>query len=106
MNSAIEQRKGRTLVGTVISDKCDKTIVVRVETLVQHPLLKKYVRRRKKCTAHDPNNECGIVEKEMPIHVSNLMVVCSACGKPTRVGYRYTEDGKKIRFCKKCNETL
>ena len=45
MNSAIEQRKGRTLVGTVISDKCDKTIVVRVETLVQHPLLKKYVRR-------------------------------------------------------------
>ena len=40
MNSAIEQRKGRTLVGTVISDKSDKTIVVRVETLVQHPLLK------------------------------------------------------------------
>ena len=63
MNSAIEQRKGRTLVGTVISDKCDKTIVVRVETLVQHPLLKKYVRRRKKGTAHDPNNECGIGDK-------------------------------------------
>ena len=63
MNSAIEQRKGRTLVGTVISDKSDKTIVVRVETLVQHPLLKKYVRRRKKCTAHDPNNECGIGDK-------------------------------------------
>ena len=63
MNSAIEQRKGRTLVGTVISDKSDKTIVVRVETLVQHPLLKKYVRRRKKCTAHAPNNECGIGAK-------------------------------------------
>ena len=41
----------------------------------------------------------GIVEKEMPIHVSN-------CAAPTRVGYRYAEDGKKIRFCKKCNETL
>ena len=63
MNSAIEQRKGRTLVGTVISDKCDKTIVVRVETLVKHPLLKKYVRRRKKFTAHDPMNECGIGDK-------------------------------------------
>ncbi len=48
----------------------------------------------------------GIVEKEMPIHVSNLMVVCTACAKPTRVGYRYTEEGKKQRFCKKCNETL
>ena len=37
---------------------------------------------------------------------SNLMVVCPACAAPTRVGYRYAEDGKKIRFCKKCNETL
>ena len=48
----------------------------------------------------------GIVEKEMPIHVSNLMVVCAACTKPTRVGYRYAEDGKKLRFCKKCNEVM
>ena len=48
----------------------------------------------------------GIVEKEMPIHVSNLMVVCASCAKPTRVGYRYNADNKKQRFCKKCNETL
>jgi len=33
-------------------------------------------------------------------------IVCPACAAPTRVGYRYAEDGKKIRFCKKCNETL
>lgn len=58
--TAIEKRKGRTMTGVVVSDKNDKTIVVRVETLVQHPLLKKYVRRRKKFTAHDPNNECKI----------------------------------------------
>jgi len=47
----------------VVSDKNDKTIVVRVETLVKHPLLKKYVRRRKKFTAHDPMNECGMGDK-------------------------------------------
>ena len=51
------------LIGTVVSDKNDKTIVVRVETLVKHPLLKKFVRRRKKFTAHDPMNECGIGDK-------------------------------------------
>lgn len=56
----MEKRKGRMLTGTVVSDKNDKTIVVRVETLVKHPLLKKYVRRRKKFTAHDPNNECHV----------------------------------------------
>lgn len=61
--TALEKRKGRTLTGVVVSDKNDKTIVVRVETLVKHPLLKKYVRRRKKFMAHDPKNECGIGDK-------------------------------------------
>ncbi len=63
MNASIANKKGRTLVGTVVSDKNDKTIVVRVETLVQHPVLKKFVRRHKKFTAHDPNNECGMGDK-------------------------------------------
>lgn len=61
--TALEKRKGRTLTGVVVSDKSDKTIVVLVETLVKHPLLKKYVRRRKKFTAHDPENQCGIGDK-------------------------------------------
>lgn len=63
MENALKNLKGRTLAGIVVSDKSDKTIVVRVETLVQHPLLKKYIRRRKKCTAHDPMNECKIGDK-------------------------------------------
>ena len=53
----------RMVVGTVVSDKSDKTIVVRVETLVQHPLVKKYIRRHKKFMAHDPSNECAIGDK-------------------------------------------
>ncbi|BFR48875.1 30S ribosomal protein S17 [Nitratidesulfovibrio sp. HK-II] len=63
MSEELMNRKGRVLTGIVVSDKNDKTIVVRVETLVQHPLLKKYVRRRNKFTAHDPQNECGIGDK-------------------------------------------
>lgn len=53
----------RTMTGLVISDKADKTIVVRVETLVKHPLFKKYIRRRKKFMAHDPENTCGVGDK-------------------------------------------
>ncbi|ADU63251.1 MAG: 30S ribosomal protein S17 [Pseudodesulfovibrio sp.] len=53
----------RVLTGLVVSDKGDKTIVVRVETLVKHPLLKKYIRRRKKFMAHDPANDCGVGDK-------------------------------------------
>lgn len=63
MSEALEQRKGRVLTGIVVSDKSDKTIVVRVQTLVKHPLFKKYVRRHKKFTAHDPMNACGIGDK-------------------------------------------
>ena len=60
MSNAILNTKGRKLVGVVVSDKNDKTIIVNVETQVKHPLLKKYVRRRKRFTAHDPNNECSV----------------------------------------------
>jgi large subunit ribosomal protein L24 len=49
------------------------------------------------------NVKGGIVEKEAPIHISNLMVVCGGCGKPTRVGHRRLDDGRKVRICKKCN---
>ena len=51
-----EQRK--RLVGTVLSDKMDKTVVVSVSTLKQHPLYRKTVRVSKKYKAHDENNEC------------------------------------------------
>jgi large subunit ribosomal protein L24 len=48
----------------------------------------------------------GIVEKEMPLHVSNVMIMCEICAAPVRVGYRHDEQGKKIRFCKKCDKTI
>lgn len=53
----------RVLTGVVVSDKNDKTIVVRCETLVKHPLYKKFIRRHTKFMAHDPSNECGIGDK-------------------------------------------
>ena len=45
-------------IGTVVSDKPDKTAIVMVENLVQHQRYKKYLRRRRKFHAHDPQNEC------------------------------------------------
>ncbi|MFQ5842416.1 MAG: 50S ribosomal protein L24 [Thermodesulfobacteriota bacterium] len=48
----------------------------------------------------------GIVEKEAPIHVSNVMVICGKCNVPIRVGRKVLEDGKKVRMCKKCGELL
>jgi large subunit ribosomal protein L24 len=47
----------------------------------------------------------GIIDKEMPIHISNVALVCSSCG-PTRVGYRFDSDGAKVRVCKKCGADI
>ena len=55
----------RELIGTVVSDKMDKTAVVQVERLVKHPLYKKYIRRRNKFAAHDKDNSCNIGDKVM-----------------------------------------
>jgi large subunit ribosomal protein L24 len=48
----------------------------------------------------------GIVEKEAPIHISNVMVVCEKCNLPIRIGKKILDDGKKVRACKKCGELL
>src|SRR5579884_2516315 len=46
----------------------------------------------------------GIIEKEAPIQIANLMLVRTNCGRPTRVGIHFRPDGKKSRYYKKCNE--
>jgi large subunit ribosomal protein L24 len=48
----------------------------------------------------------GIIDKEMPIPVANVAIVCSSCGKPTRIGYRFEADGTKVRICRKCEGDL
>ena len=53
----------RQLIGTVVSDKMDKTAVVQVERLVKHPLYHKYIRRRNRFAAHDTDNRCNIGDK-------------------------------------------
>ena len=44
----------------------------------------------------------GIIDKDMPLPVANVAVLCPSCGKPTRVGYKIDGDGTKVRVCKKC----
>lgn len=48
----------------------------------------------------------GIIEREGPLHLSDLMLICESCNKPVRLGERGLEDGKKARFCKKCGEMI
>jgi small subunit ribosomal protein S17 len=78
----------RTLWGTVVSDKADKTVVVRVERRFTHPLLQKTVRQSKKYHAHDANNACKIgdrvwIEEHKPISKLKRWIVVEGA-KPTK----------------------
>ena len=48
----------------------------------------------------------GIASKEAPLHISNVMLVCPQCQKPTRVGYSFLQDGRKVRTCKVSGDVL
>lgn len=63
-------------------------------------IIKRHMKPSKKYT------QGGIIEKEAPLHISNVMLICPKCGKPTRIGNTVLSDGKKTRACKKCEEII
>ncbi|GAB6177888.1 50S ribosomal protein L24 [Desulfobaculum senezii] len=89
--------KDKGKVGKVlkIMRKKDKVLVEKVNMIKRHTKANPYTQQAG-----------GIIEKEAPVAISNVAVICDACTKPTRIGYKVTADGKKVRFCKKCNEII
>ncbi len=63
----VKKKQAKTMVGTVVSNKMDKTVVVSVERMILHPVYHKYVKMRRKYKAHDENNECGIGDRVLVI---------------------------------------
>jgi large subunit ribosomal protein L24 len=65
------------------------------------------VNRIKKHVKPTPRNpQGGIIEVFGKVHISNLMLVCPRCKKPTRVGIKILEDKRKLRYCKKCGDFI
>ena len=84
-------KKGKVLI--CMPDK-DRLIVEGVNMIKKHMRPTAAVR------------QAGIVEKEAPIHMSDVKLVCKKCNQPTRVGFRFLEGGNKVRVCKKCQEVI
>jgi large subunit ribosomal protein L24 len=79
--------RGRVLV---VDHNAGKVMVQGVNRVYKH------VRRSQK------NPQGGRLSKEMPVQLSNVLLVCQSCNAATRTGARYADDGSKHRFCKKC----
>ena len=61
---------------------------------------------KKHSRARGAVRQAGIIEREATIPVSNVMLLCSKCNHPARVGVRFLADGRKVRFCRSCSEVI
>ena len=77
--------------------KNDKVMVEAVNRVKRHEKIRAATGRA--------GTEGGIITKEMPIHISNVGVVCTSCDRPVRVGYHTDDEGKR-RICRRCGGTL
>ncbi len=89
----------RGVRGTVqrVIPKKNRVVVSGVNLVKKH---------QRPISAEGVRAQAGIIEFEAPIHISNVMLVCPHCNQRTRVGFRYVEDGRKVRVCKKCEAII
>jgi len=95
--------KVRVIAG---KDKGKEAKVLKVHPEKQRAVVERVnmVKKAQRPTQRNPQG--GLLEIEGTIHVSNLMLVCPSCSQPTRVGRRRTEDGTRVRVCKKCGNDI
>ncbi len=101
MNARMKVRKGDQVQVIAGKDKGKKGKVLRVD-LKAGRVVVEHVNMLKRHTKANPGKakSGGIIEREGPIAVSNVMVISGDTGRPTRIGYRVLEDGKKVREAK------
>jgi large subunit ribosomal protein L24 len=92
LNGKDRGRTGRVLI---VLPQDGKVVVEGIQMIKRH-------------TRPNPqrNIKGGIVEKEAPIHLSNVAIVCKDCKKHTRLGSKILADGRRVRVCKKCGSTI
>jgi large subunit ribosomal protein L24 len=96
-------RKNDNVVVTTGKDRGKRGRVVRV-VAEKNRVVVEGVNIIKRHTRANPqkNVKGGVVEREAPLHASNVQLVCPECGQPTRIGRKILGDGRKVRVCRKC----
>jgi large subunit ribosomal protein L24 len=95
-------RTGDTVQVLCGADRGKQSRVLKVDRADGKAIVENIARVYKHVRRSQKNPQGGRLSKEMPIDMSNLAYVCGSCGKATRLGARFTKDGAKERFCKKC----
>jgi large subunit ribosomal protein L24 len=102
----VKIRKNDTVVVIAGKDKGKKGKVRRALPKKNRVLVEGLNMIKRHSRARRAARQAGIIELEAPIHVSNVMLLCNKCAKPTRVGFKILDDGKKVRICRSCQEVI
>ena len=102
---AAKIKKGDRVVVLAGKDKGKTGEVIRMAPADGRTLVRgiNLVRRHQR---QSPQQEGGIISKEMPIHISNLALANPGDDKPTRVGFRFADDGRKVRYAKRSGDVI
>ena len=106
MLAKVKIRRGDTVAVLTGRERGKRGKVLRVmpeksRVLVEHVNM---IKRHQKPT--QKVRQGGIIEREGPIHLSNVQIVCTRCSQPSRTGAKVLEDGRKTRVCRRCHESI
>jgi large subunit ribosomal protein L24 len=99
-------RKGDTVVVVAGKDRGKSGKVLSVFRRERKVTVEKINIIKRHTKPNQQNRQGGILEREAPIHLSNVMLYCATCQKPVRVGSKTMNDGSRIRVCKKCRQPI
>jgi large subunit ribosomal protein L24 len=105
MAAKFKLKKGDKVVVTTGREKGRRGEIIRMLPSEARAIVSG-INKVKRHTRPSAGNPGGIVEKEAPIHISNLAIEDPKDGKPTRVGFRTLDDGRKVRFAKRSGEII
>jgi large subunit ribosomal protein L24 len=99
-------KKNDLIMVTQGKEKGKSGRVLRVLPEKEKVLVEKINFIKRHTRPHGQQRRGGILEKEAPLHISNVMLLCEKCNKPVRIKHQTVEGGKKVRVCHKCGESF
>lgn len=106
MQKKLHIKKGDTVVVIAGNDKGQKGRVLEIVRKTERAIVEGVNMMKKHTKPNAASPQGGIIEKEAPVHISNLMLFDAKSGKPTRIGRRLNDQGKLVRFSKKSGEEI
>jgi len=102
----LEIRKGDVVEVITGNDKGKRGKVLKIFPEMRKLIIERvhFMKKHVRPTRQDPKG--GIQERETPIHISNVMLVCPNCNSKTRIGHHKLEDGSRVRICRLCKEMV